>query len=52
MSETVPNSCPYYMYKAKENKILPCGGTVVFHAGAFTGVCQSCKKEVPMILEM
>ena len=52
MSETVPNSCPYYMYKAKENKVLPCGGDVIFQTGHSYGVCQSCKKEVPMILEM
>ena len=52
MSETVPNSCPYYRYKPIEDMVTNCGGTVVFQAGASTGVCQSCKKEVPMILEM
>ena len=52
MNTEVPNSCPHYMYKAKENKVLPCGGTVVFLDGASVGVCQSCKKEVPIILEM
>ena len=52
MSKTVPNSCPYYRYKPKENKVLPCGGTVIFEIGQVIGVCQSCKKEVPLILEM
>jgi len=52
VSEQVPDSCPYYRYKPKENKVTNCGGTVVFQAGASVGVCQSCKKEVPLILEM
>ena len=52
MSREVPNSCPYYMYKGKEDRVTNCGGTVVFLDGASVGVCQSCKKEVPIILEM
>ena len=52
MSTEVPNSCPYYMYKGKEDRVTNCGGTVVFLDGASVGVCQSCKKEVPIILEM
>ena len=52
MSEIVPNSCPYYRFKPKENKVTNCGGDVIFLNGSSVGVCQSCKKEVPLILEM
>ena len=52
MSEIVPHSCPYYRYKPKENKVVPCGGDVIFQTGASVGVCQSCGKEIPLILEM
>ena len=52
MSETVPNSCPHYRYKPKENKVTTCDGDVEFVTGSSVGVCQSCKKEVPIILEM
>ena len=52
MTTEVLDSCPYYRYKPKENKVTNCGGIVIFLAGASTGVCQSCKKEVPIILEM
>ena len=49
---TVRNSCPHYRYKPKENKVTTCDGHVDFLEGASTGVCRSCKKEVPLILEM
>ena len=52
MSVTVDNSCPYYRYNPKENKVTSCGGRVIFLEGSSVGVCQSCKKEVPIILEM
>jgi hypothetical protein len=52
MSVTVPNSCPYYRFKKEENKVTSCNGDVIFQAGDNFGVCQSCKKEVPLILEM
>ena len=49
---TVRNSCPLYRFKPKENKVTTCDGHVDFLDGASTGVCRSCKKEVPLILEM
>ena len=52
MSVTVPNSCPYYRYKPKEDKVTTCDGDVIFEAGFSFGVCQSCKKQVPLLLEM
>ena len=48
----VPNSCPHYRYKPKEDIVTTCDGNVEFLDGASNGVCQSCKKEVPLILEM
>ena len=52
MSIEVPNSCPYYRWNPKLNKVIDCGGTVIVETGYSYGVCQSCKKEVPLILEM
>ena len=49
---TVRNSCPFYRFKPKENKVTTCDGHVDFQDGNSTGVCRSCKKEVPLILEM
>lgn len=49
---TVPNSCPHYRYKPKQGKVTTCDGDVIFQDGASYGVCQSCKNEVPLILEM
>lgn len=49
---TVRNSCPHYRYKPKEKMVTTCDGHVDFLDGASTGVCRSCKKEVPIILEM
>jgi len=46
MRTIVKHSCPYY----KDG--TTCNGDVVFEAGFSFGVCQSCKKEVPLILEM
>ncbi|MHA2047390.1 MAG: hypothetical protein ACW99G_21595 [Candidatus Thorarchaeota archaeon] len=52
MSETkVKGSCPYYRYKPKEMKVTTCDGDVVFQKHEVYGVCQSCKKEVPMYYE-
>ena len=48
----VRNSCPHYRYKPKEDMVTTCDGNVEFLDGASVGVCQSCKKEVPLILEM
>ena len=52
MTVEVPNSCPYYRYKPEMKMVTNCGGTVVFLSNATSGVCQSCRKEVPIILEM
>ena len=48
----VPKSCPHYRYKPKEDKVTTCDGDVEFLEHASVGVCRSCKKEVPVILEM
>ena len=52
MTTEVPNSCPHYRYKPKKKMVTTCDGDVVFTVGSDIGVCQSCKKEVPIILEM
>ena len=49
---TVRNSCPHYRYKPKKMMVTTCDGHVDFVAGESIGVCRSCKKEVPIILEM
>jgi len=48
----VPHSCPHYRYKPKENTVTTCDGDVEFQEGASIGICRSCEKEVPLILEM
>ena len=48
----VPKSCPHYRYKPKENIVTTCDGDVEFKDGASYGVCRSCEKEVPLIVEM
>jgi hypothetical protein len=52
MSEIVKDSCPYYRYKPKENKVTTCDGDVEFVVGRDRGICLSCGKEVPLIVEM
>ena len=52
MSEIVKDSCPYYRYKPKINKVTTCDGDVEFKTGYEHGVCQSCERVVPRILEM
>ena len=52
MSEIVKNSCPHYRYKPKENKVTTCDGDVEFVVGRNFGICLSCEKEVPLIVEI
>ena len=42
----VANSCPYY------SGGTVCGGDVIFEQHEFVGTCQSCGREIPMIVEM
>jgi predicted RNA-binding Zn-ribbon protein involved in translation (DUF1610 family) len=46
MSETVPNSCPYY------KNGTTCDGNVTFKIGQSFGVCDKCGRDIPLILEM
>jgi len=46
MSETVPNSCPYYKDKTT------CNGNVVFKVGRSFGTCDKCGRDIPLIVEM
>ena len=52
MSVTVSNSCPYYRYKPKEDKVTTCDGDVVFKVGSSFGTCKKCGRDIPLIVEM
>jgi len=52
MSETVPNSCPYYRFKEELGKVTTCNGDVVFKAGANFGTCKKCGRDIPLIIEV
>ena len=52
MTEIVKDSCPYYRYKPKEDKVTTCDGDVEFIAGNDYGTCKSCGREIPVIVEM
>ena len=42
----VENSCPYYTGGTS------CDGTVIFEAGVSFGTCQTCDRNIPIIVEM
>ena len=42
----VKNSCPYYTGGTV------CGGTVIFEQHESIGTCQSCGREIPIIVQM
>ena len=42
----VKNSCPYY------SGGQPCEGTVIFEQHESVGICQSCGREIPIIVQM
>jgi len=46
MSETVPNSCPYY------KNGTTCNGNVTFKVGQSFGTCDKCGRDIPLIVEM
>ena len=52
MGKIAKDSCPWYLYKAKEAIVTSCDGDVKFEDFEAIGVCQSCGREVPLYLEM
>jgi len=46
MKTVVKNSCPYY------RNGTTCDGDVVFEDNASFGTCQTCGRDIPVIVEM
>ena len=50
MPIVVKGRCPYYRYREDLGKVSSCDGDVIFEDNVSYGTCQTCKREVPIII--